>query len=81
MIGKLYDNAQKPSEALNYYERSSASVLADMARTYEKLGKQKLAEQSYKDAMEAFKRLDYSRYLMMQKKVRADSTLSPLPRR
>jgi tetratricopeptide (TPR) repeat protein len=81
VIGKLYDNAQRPSEALNYYERSSASVLADKARIYEKLGKQKLAEQSYKEALDAFKRLDYSRYLVMQKKARADFPPPPRPRR
>ncbi len=81
MIGKLYDNAQRPSEALNYYERSSASVLADKARIYEKLGKLKLAEQSYKEALDAFKRLDYSRYLVMQKKSRADSIPPSRPRR
>lgn len=80
-IGTLYDKAQKPSEALNYYERAAASVLTDKARVYGKLGKQKLAEQSYKEALEAFKRLDYSRYLAVLKESGLDSTLSTRPRR
>jgi tetratricopeptide (TPR) repeat protein len=80
-LGTLYDNAQKPSVALNYYERSAASVLTDKARMYGKLGKQKLAGQSYKEALEAFKRLDYSRYLVVLRESGLDSTPSALPRR
>lgn len=76
MIGRLYDTAEKPTEALQYYERSSASMLADKARIYEKIGKTNQAEQSYNDALAAFKRLDYSRYLNMLKRLRAPKTLS-----
>jgi len=68
LIGRLYDRADKPSEALKYYERSSASMLADKARIYEKIGKADLAEQSYIQALEAFKKFDYFRYLDMKKK-------------
>ena len=72
-IGTLYDKAQKHSEALNYYERSAASVLTDKARVYEKQGNGKLAEQSYKEALETFKRLDYSRYLAVLNESGLDS--------
>jgi tetratricopeptide (TPR) repeat protein len=80
-IGTLFDKAQRSSEALNYYERAAASVLTDKARVYEKLGKPKLAEQSYKEALEAFKRLDYSRYLAVLKESGLDSGLSVRSRR
>jgi tetratricopeptide (TPR) repeat protein len=68
LVGRLYDKADKPAQALNYYERSSASMLVDKARIYEKLGKADLAQQSYDQALEIFKKLDYSRYLEMKKK-------------
>jgi tetratricopeptide (TPR) repeat protein len=67
-IGKLYDRADKNEEALSYYDQSSASILADKARVYEKIGQKTLAAQSYKSALEAFRKLDYSRYLSLLKK-------------
>jgi tetratricopeptide (TPR) repeat protein len=76
LIGRLYDEADRPSEALKYYERSSASLLADKARIYEKIGKTNQAEQSYNEALESFKKLDYSRYLNLLEKLRVPKTLS-----
>jgi tetratricopeptide (TPR) repeat protein len=76
LIGRLYDEAERPAEALQYYERSSASMLADKARIYEKIGKTNQAEQSYNEALESFKKLDYSRYLNLLRKLRAPKTLS-----
>ena len=37
-IGRLYDRAEKNEQALSYYDQSSASILADKARVYEKIG-------------------------------------------
>jgi len=74
VLGRLYDRANRPKEALNYYERSSASMLADKARIYERMGKSDQAAASYNQALEAFKSLDYSRYLKM-KKARETRTL------
>ncbi len=76
LIGRLYDEAERPAEALQYYERSSASMLADKARIYEKIGKTNQAEQSYNEALESFKKLDYSRYLNLLRKLRVPKTLS-----
>ncbi len=76
LIGKLYDEADKPFEALQYYERSSASMLADKARLYEKIGKTSMAEQSYNEALERFRKLDYSRYLNLLQKLHAPKRLS-----
>ncbi len=76
LIGRLYDEAEIPAEALQYYERSSASMLADKARIYEKIGKTNQAEQSYNEALESFKKLDYSAYLNLLRKLRVPKTLS-----
>jgi tetratricopeptide (TPR) repeat protein len=76
LIGRLYDEAERSAEALQYYERSSASMLADKARIYEKIGKTNQAEQSYNEALESFKKLDYSRYLNLLRKLRVPKTLS-----
>ncbi|MGO9572249.1 MAG: tetratricopeptide repeat protein [Desulfomonilaceae bacterium] len=76
LIGRLYDEAERPAETLQYYERSSASMLADKARIYEKIGRTNQAEQSYNEALESFKKLDYSRYLNLLRKLRVPKTLS-----
>ncbi|MBI5250628.1 MAG: tetratricopeptide repeat protein [Desulfomonile tiedjei] len=65
-VAKIYDKAERHQDALNYYDRASASVLTDKARVYERIGKSELAEQSYAQALEAFKKLDYSRYVNMK---------------
>ncbi|MBI5568314.1 MAG: tetratricopeptide repeat protein [Desulfomonile tiedjei] len=64
-VARLYDRAERPAEALNYYERCSAAILADKARLLEKIGRKKLASESYTAALQAFKKLDYSGYLGM----------------
>jgi len=76
VIGRLYDRAEKNAQALSYYDQSSASILADKARVYEKIGQKGLATESYKAALEAFKKLDYSRYLSLLKKAKTAETLS-----
>ncbi len=75
-VAKIYDKAERHQEALNYYDRAGASVLTDKARVYEKIGKSELAEQAYAQALEAFKRLDYSRYLHMKMTPKKLNTLS-----
>ena len=75
-LGTLYDKARKPAQALDYYERSSASMLADKARIYETLGWKEQAQQSYNQALEAFKKLDYSRYLRMMRDIGKSESIS-----
>jgi len=75
-VAKLYDKAERHQEALNYYDRAGASVLTDKARVYEKIGKSELADQAYAQALEAFKRLDYSRYMHMKMTPKKLNTLS-----
>ncbi len=76
LVGKLYDKARRLSQALDYYERSSASMLADKARIYEKMGRKEQAELSFNQALETFKKLDYSRYLRMMRKTGTPESLS-----
>ncbi|AFM25470.1 tetratricopeptide repeat protein [Desulfomonile tiedjei] len=75
-IATGYEKARRLQDALDYYDRSSASVLADKARVYEKSGKSELAEQAYSHAMEAFRKLDYTRYLNMKQNPKKVESLS-----
>jgi tetratricopeptide (TPR) repeat protein len=75
-VAKTYDKAERHQDALNYYDRSSASVLTDKALVYDKMGKGELAEQLYAQAMEAFKKLDYSRYVNMKLNPKKPGSLS-----
>lgn len=74
-IARIYENANRHSEALDYYERASASILADKSRVYEKIGKSQMAEQALSQALDAFRKLDYSRYMNMIRKSRISRTL------
>ncbi len=67
IIGNLLAKSTKPSEALPYFERSSASILKDKADLYEKLGQSHQANEAYTQALEAFKKFDYPKYLEMRK--------------
>lgn len=75
-VAKIYDKADRHQDALNYYDRAGASMLTDKARVYEKIGKSELADQAYAQALEAFKRLDYSRYMHMKMTPKKPNTLS-----
>jgi tetratricopeptide (TPR) repeat protein len=75
-IGRLYDKSEKPAEALNYYERSSASMLVDKGRMHQKMGNTKLAQEAYSKALEVFRKLDYSRYVSLVKKIRSPRVFS-----
>jgi len=76
LIAGIYEKAEKPAEALKYYERAAASILTDKSRMYEKMGKTELAEQALAQALEAFRKLDYSRYINIIRKSKANNTLS-----
>ncbi len=75
-IGRLYEKAGRYAEALDYFERASASMLVETAEMYEKIGKTDQAAQANKQALTTFKRLDYTRYLEMIKRKKASRTLS-----
>jgi len=75
-IAQIYDSIGRKNEALSYYERSLASLLADKARTYEAMGSEELASKTYNEALSAFKELDYSRYMDLSQKRKVPKTLS-----
>jgi tetratricopeptide (TPR) repeat protein len=68
MVADAYDKAQRFPEALKYYERSSALLLANRAEVFGKMGKEKLAEEHYSQALEALRNLDYSDYIHIMKR-------------
>jgi tetratricopeptide (TPR) repeat protein len=75
-IASGYEKARRLQDALDFYDRASASMLADKARVYGKSGKNELAEQAYSRAMEAFRKLDYTRYLNMKQNPKRVESLS-----
>lgn len=75
-IAQIYDGIGRKNEALSYYERSLASLLADKARTYEAMGSEELASKTYNEALSAFKELDYSRYMDLSQRRKIPKTLS-----
>jgi tetratricopeptide (TPR) repeat protein len=75
-IGRLYGKAGMHAEALDYFERASASMLVETAEMYEKIGKADHAAKANNQAMTIFRKLDYSRYLKMMKNEKASRTLS-----
>ncbi len=75
-IGSLFEAADRPTEALKYLNRSSASMMADKARAYRKAGKTQEAERLEDQALQTFKELDYSRYTQMMRKAKAPNPVS-----
>ena len=67
-IGTIYERAGQLREAESYYARSEASTLAQRATLLEKTGQSEQAQQFRAKAAQAFKKLDYSRYVYMLKK-------------
>lgn len=61
----LYDSADKPAIAITYLDRAMASMRTERARLYRKTGRHDRARQEFSRALQAFKDLDYSRYLQL----------------
>lgn len=62
-LAKLYSKAQRFNESLNYFDKSSAALMTDKAKVLEKLGRFEQAQKEMDQALETFKKLDYSQYL------------------
>ncbi len=62
-MAKLYSKAQKFNESLNYFDKSSAALATEKAKVLEKLGRFEQARKEMDQALETFKKLDYSQYL------------------
>jgi tetratricopeptide (TPR) repeat protein len=75
-IGRTFDKAERNSDALSYYERSSASMLVNRARVFEKMGKEQLAHDYYAQALEILRNLDYSGYINIMRKAKIAGNLS-----
>jgi tetratricopeptide (TPR) repeat protein len=75
-MATLYEAAGRHAEALNYFDRASASLLAHKAEVFQKLGKVREAHDAYSQAMMLLKTLDYSRYLRLIERSSARDRLS-----
>ncbi|MDQ7782643.1 MAG: tetratricopeptide repeat protein [Desulfomonilaceae bacterium] len=75
-LGTIYEQSGRNQDALNYYKRASASMLADSAVLHAKMGRTELAGKLYLQAMEALKEIDYSRFIDLKHKSRVSNTIS-----
>lgn len=75
-LGQIYERSGKTHEARKYFKRTSASMLADKARLHEKMGQADLARKLFRQAMEAFKEVDYSRFIELKRKSNVPNTIS-----
>ncbi|MEW6112895.1 MAG: tetratricopeptide repeat protein [Thermodesulfobacteriota bacterium] len=75
-MATLYEAAGRHAEALNYFDRASASLLAHKAEVFQKLGRVREAHDAYSQAMILLKTLDYSRYLRLIERSSARDRLS-----
>ncbi|MGD9817648.1 MAG: tetratricopeptide repeat protein [Desulfomonilaceae bacterium] len=67
-LAKMYSKAQKFTDSLNYFDRSSAALMTEKAKVLEKLGRFEQAQKEIDLALETFKKLDYSQYLNILRK-------------
>ncbi|MFH1113761.1 MAG: tetratricopeptide repeat protein [Pseudomonadota bacterium] len=75
-LGEIYEKSGRNPESLIYYQRASASLLADSALLHEKMGRKDMAGKLYDQAMEALKEFDYSRFIELKRKSRVPKTIS-----
>ncbi len=75
-MGALYEKASRPADALNYFERASASIAVRSSDLLTKMGKTERAERTRKRAMAVLKKLDYSRYLQVIRKPKKARSLT-----
>jgi tetratricopeptide (TPR) repeat protein len=65
LIGSLYEKAGRTGDALTYFERARASLLAHNAQLLDRIGNKEEAALSRQQALQVFKKLDHARYLEM----------------
>lgn len=75
-LARLYEKAGRPTDAVKYYRKSAASMAVQEAELLKKIGRKEQAVRTLGQAMGAFKKLDYSRYLRMIEKSKKRDTLS-----
>ncbi|MCA1962101.1 MAG: tetratricopeptide repeat protein [Desulfomonile sp.] len=76
-VAGLYERAGRSAAAAEYYARTAALLAAQRGSLLKKAGKPAEAEESMNQALGEFKRLDYSRYLLIMKK---SKELGPISR-
>ena len=76
LLGQIFEKGGRRDQALKYYERTSASMLADKAQLHRKMGDSKQAEKLLHQAIEALRDIDYSRFIELKRKSRVPNTIS-----
>jgi len=75
-VAGLYERAGRSAAAAEYYARTAALMAAQRGSLLKKAGKPTEAEESINQALGEFKRLDYSRYLLIMRKSKEPGPLS-----
>ena len=76
LLGQIFEKGGRRDQALKYYERTSASMLADKAQLHRKMGDSEQAEKLLRQAIEALRDIDYSRFIELRRKSRVPNTIS-----
>jgi len=75
-VAGLYERAGRSVAAAEYYARTAALLAAQRGSLLKKAGRPAEAEESMNQALGEFKRLDYSRYLLIMKKSKEPGPIS-----
>lgn len=75
-LAKMYSKAQKFNESLNYFDKSTAALMTDKAKVLEQLGRFEQAQKEMDQALETFKKLDYSQYLNIIRNTKKSDKIS-----
>lgn len=67
-IAEIFHGAGKHAPALNFYDRTAASLLLQKADVLIRIGKDHEAKVTQQESLQTLKRLDYSKYLQTVKK-------------
>lgn len=71
---RFYRKAGMLPDAVNYFDRASASLVMEKSDALEEMGEKEKADQGRSTAVETFKKLDHARYLNLLGKLRESMT-------
>ena len=77
-LGKIYAKVENIQEASKYYELSNASLMAERALFYQKLGKPDEAKKTMEQALQKLKSLDYLLYFSFMNRSKYHDKLSAI---
>ena len=75
-LARMYTRAGKYNESLSYLDKASAALMTEKSKVLEKLGRYEQAQKEMDQALEAFRKLDYSQYLNMMRHSKRSEKMS-----